>query len=208
MNVTDDPYETSNKLNDAMDLYILCEGFKYTLQEWRQWTREQLQLENDIYLTRGEYATIFVTEINKFLNANGYVLKHTLDSITRRFMHYWLQLYNSGGRCVKLPVACHNGTNAEYEEWDCTFPQEIWNELTEDYIVKYGFDDTCIGYALLRYISDFFWTYIDVIKSSKIAERREEDRRINEEMMYWVEEQNKAPITSKDKTEEVIRKFD
>jgi hypothetical protein len=61
------------------------------------------------------------------------------------------------------------------------------------------------------HIGDFFWNYIDVNRSPKILNRREDEQRIEEEMMRWMEDpseqKNKSksrPITFNDKTEEVI----
>ncbi len=209
MEISDEPYKSSHRPNDDMDLYILCEGFKYTLREWRKWTRAELEIDEDFYITRGEYSTAFVNKINGILNANGYVLKYSGDSIARRFMHYWLQLYNSNGRCTRLPPQQHNGSENEFENWDGTFGRDFWDNVTNEYVVYKGFDDTEVGYQMLMNIGDFFWNYIDVTRSPAIIERREEDRKMEEEMMRWSDEPiepGKTLIASKDKTEEVIHK--
>lgn len=211
MEIVEGPYINSNKPNDEVDLYILCEGFKYTLREWRRWTHDEIEIDDECILTRGEYSMIFIKHATSIFNNNGYVLKYKVDSLARRFMHYWLQLYNSNGRISQLPEQQHNGSDIEYEEWDRTFSIEFWENVTEEYVTYKGFDDTAVGKELLRNIGDFFWNYIDVTKSSKIIEKREEDRRIEEEMRRWIEEPNESnkhihavtTITSKDKTDEV-----
>ncbi len=212
MQISDEPYVNSNKSDDNIDLYILCEGFKYTLREWRRWTHDEVEIDEDFVMTRGKYSMEFVHLISEFLQSNGYILKYNIDSTARRFMHYWLQLYNSNGKCAKLPLPHHNGTNLEYEKWDNTFPQEFWDDVTEDIVVYKGFDDTDVGRELLLHMGNFFWNYIDVNQSPNIIATREEERRINEEIMRWAEEPNEhvkvvasttSAITSKNKTDGV-----
>ncbi len=207
MQVVDEPYKCNNRQSDDLDLYIMCEGFKYTLRKWRRWTHDILEIDEGMFVTRGEYSMMFVNEINVILNNNGYILKYSIDSIARRFMHYWLQLYNSNGYYIKLPLANHNGTELEFEDWDKRFDDQFWEYITDDYVVYNGFDDTQVGRELLNHMSIFFWNYIDINKSITITNKREEDRRIEEEMIKWIDEpteQNKISIPSKDKTEEVI----
>jgi hypothetical protein len=194
---------------DADDLYILCEGFKYKLREWRRWTHDNVEIYDDLVMSRGKYSMEFVHLVSDLLQQNGYSLKYNIDSITRRFMHYWLQLYNSNGRYAKLPLPHHNGNNLEYEKWENTFPQEFWDDVTDDIIVYKGFDDTDVGRELLLHIGDFFWNYIDVNESPTIIAMREEERRINEEIIRWAEDPNEhvkvvvTAVTSKNKTDEV-----
>jgi hypothetical protein len=211
MQISDEPYKSTARQSDQIDLYIMCEGFKYTLREWRRWTHDLLEIDEDSFVTRGEYSMMFANEINGILNNNGYVLLYRIDSIARRFMHYWLQLYNSNGFCAKLPLPHHNGNNLEYEDWNRLFTPEFWERIGEEYVVYNAFDNTRIGKELLINIGDFFWNYIDVNRSSAIIEKREEERRIEEEMMRWGDEpveQNKVAIPSKDKTQEVIDRND
>jgi hypothetical protein len=211
MEIVDEPYLHSNKVSYNIDLYILCEGFKYTLREWRRWTHDEVVVDEDCILTRGKYSMEFVNMISEFLQCNGYILKYNIDSIARRFMHYWLQLYNSNGRCARLPLPHHNGNALEYEKWDNTFPQEFWDDVTEDIIVYKGFDDTDVGRELLLHMGNFFWNYIDVSESPTIIAMREEERRIHEELIKLAEEPsesvkvfiNTTSVTSKNKTDEV-----
>jgi hypothetical protein len=205
-----EPLSQSNKKNNTIDLYFLFEGFKYTLREWRRWTHCEILID-DCILTRGEYSTSFINFIITLLDKNGYILKYSSDSIVRRFMHYWLQLYNSNGSIPILPIQYNNKINFEYEEWNRTFTYDFWENITKEWIVYIGFDDTNIGRQLLYNIGDFFWNYIDFNKSPKIIEKYEEDRKIQEELNNLIEEQYKynkiinpsATITSKDKNDEV-----
>lgn len=206
------PPSYSNKSNGNNNLYILCEGFKYKLREWKRWSHDELVIDDDYIITRGEYSIQFVSEVMTILENNGYGLKFSIDSIARRFMHYWLQLYNSNGGNILLPDTHHNGNDIEYEMWIEIFSQDFWKHITEQYIVYKGFDDTEVGRQLLNNISDFFWTYIDVNKSPTILKRREEDKKIQEEMRRWIEEPLDAvkvnttkinKITSQDGTGEV-----
>jgi hypothetical protein len=220
MEFAEEPLSFSNKLgnpnnsNANNDLHILCEGFKYTLREWRRWTHDEIEIDDGYIITRGEYSMTFIKYINSIFNKNGYVLLYKLDSIARRFMHYWMQLYNSNGGAALLPGQHHNGTKLEYEEWDRMFSMEFWENVTQEFIVYKGFDETAVGRELLYHIGDFFWNYVDVTKSPMIVEKREEERRIEEEMKRWVDdpsESNKlmyasATITPKDKTDEVSDK--
>jgi hypothetical protein len=183
MEVLDDSVDVKSKYKDDLDLYIMCEGFKYTLREWRRWTRYELILDDGTFFTRGEYSMMFVNEINGILKNAGYILKYSTDSIARRFMHYWMKLYNSGGRSTRLPDPHHNGNDEEFEEWEATFAYDFWEHITEDFVVRYGFDDTFVGKELLNNISNFFWIYIDAKNSPRITNRRAEIKLIEEEMM-------------------------
>jgi hypothetical protein len=205
MEIVDDPLPVGSKIKDEIDLYILCEGFKYTLREWRRWTRGDVEMIDGCIYTRGEYSMLFVKEIIGFLHNNGYILKYSVDSIARRFMHYWLKLYNSKGYSSRLPIQQHNGTNEELEEWNELFTYDFWEEITEDFIVHNGFDDTNVGKELLYGIGTFFWIYIDVNNSPKIVGKREEDKLIQEEMMRWANDgdyNGKSTLSSIDKTNE------
>jgi hypothetical protein len=212
MEIVEDPYAAgikihASKLKDGVDLYILCEGFKYTLREWRRWTHDEVVLDDGSTFTRGEYSMMFVKEISEMLEHNGYVLRHSLDGMARRFMHFWLQLYNSGGHNSRLPMQQHNGTWLELEKWDELFPFNFWEIVTRDFEVDLGFDHSYVGTELLKAIGYFFWTYIDVNKSLTIIDAREEACRIEEEIAKWSEDNDgiRVEIASKDKTDDDIR---
>jgi hypothetical protein len=183
MEIIEEPVDVKNKFRDDVDLYILCEGFKYTLREWRRWTRDELILDDGSSFTRAEYSMLFVNEINGILKNAGYILKYSIDSIARRFMHYWKKLYNSGGLHTQLPMPHHNGNQEELEEWDATFAYDFWEHITEDFVVPCGFDDTFVGKELLNNIGYFFWIYIDTKNSPKIVNGRAEIKLIEEELM-------------------------
>ena len=70
LKVSEDSWSDQSKTRDSVDLSILCEGFRYTLREWRKWTHEELYLDEDVILTRGEYSIDFVNCIKKYMITN------------------------------------------------------------------------------------------------------------------------------------------
>lgn len=218
MEIVDPPVSYSTKPNS--NLYILCEGFKYTLREWRSWTHDIIEIDDYdagdyesgiIKITRGEYSMAFVSEIIAILHDNGYVLKHSVDSIVRRFMHYWMQLYKTNGWDTTLPAVDGSKKSVDLEEWEGLFSVKFWENITIPYIAHYGFDDTRVGQELLANIGYFFWTYVDGKNSDKIIAKRRDEAEIEKEMRKWREDIDGgkgALMASKDDTAEDVKEKD
>jgi hypothetical protein len=191
LSVSDEPYISSSTQNDIYDIYIVTEGFRYALREWRRWTYDIII---DIYdncnyeYTRAEYSTILINNIISIITSKGYKLIHSNDKIVRKFMHYWLQLYNSRGMNYRLPLHNGNPTQEDYEEWNEIFNYDFWEEYLESYKLYGAFDDSVIGKELLMNIGEFFWIYIDIVNSPIIIDRRTEINNIEDEMISMQDE--------------------
>ena len=164
------------------DNSIRIAGLRYTLREWRRWTRDIIELESGIFLTRAEYTTELVSYILSVLGKHGYSFIHTSQSLSRRLMHHWLNIYRSSTKYSLLPINDNDCSQEEYEEWQELFPAEFWAYMTDDYITYGAFDDSDMGINLLGDLSAFFWLYVDPNKSDKIVKRREEIAKINSEL--------------------------
>jgi hypothetical protein len=169
----------------------VTEGFRYALREWRKWTNDSII---DIYdnckyeYNRAEYSTIFINNMISIIESKGYKLINSNDKITRKFMHYWLNLYNSRGRNYRLPR--HNGypDQEDYEEWNDIFNFDFWEYHLFDYKIYGAFDDSIIGKELTMNIGEFFWIYVDINNSPIIVDRRLKLNMIEEEMMHTYDE--------------------
>jgi hypothetical protein len=211
LSVSDEPYiSTQNMSNDIYDIYIVTEGFRYALREWRKWTNDTII---DIYdnceheYTRAEYSTILINDIICIIESNGYKLIDSNDVIVRKFMHYWLQLYNSKGINYRLPRHNSNPDQEDYEEWNNIFNYEFWEHFLVNYKIYGAFDDSIIGRELSMNIGDFLWIYIDINNSPIIIDRRIQISNIEEDMMHSYDEYDddmkKKLLASKSNPDEV-----
>jgi hypothetical protein len=225
MEIVDPPLSYAPKSNT--NVYILCEGFKYGLREWRRWTHDEIVINNDEHdeydeynncendgynvesMTRGSYSMLLISVIDEILYRNGYVLKYSTDSMARRFMHYWLQLYKSNSWNARLSLGDSSLKSVDMEDWDELFPSDFWRNIVAPFSTCYAFDDSYVGQELLSNIGWFFWRYIDGKKSPAIIKKREEERVIEMEMRKWRDDlegfnAKAGAITSKDDTNEDI----
>jgi hypothetical protein len=188
MKISDEPWPSSNKISHN-DNYYHYEGFKYALREWKKWTRDIIYVDMDSddaddqdyqSYTRAEYTCGLMHDLLTIITTKGYKCLYSYQVLARKYMHYWLALSNSRTAYMLLPEPHHYGNQDDFEEWENTFPYNVWDEILESYYIFN--DNTEISYRMRQDLPYFLWLYIDIDNSEIIQKRKAEEAVIQIEM--------------------------